>query len=193
MFEAFRGHFQRDAASVPKDGAPEAQSSVRGLAELFAEFGGASFNQGLYRIVRTDHIADWRTRIGEAFPSFADCVCFGFDWLGRAFVLDGARLEDGQPGVLMLDPGAGEALEIPANLETFHDGELIEYGDAALASEFHSRWLNAGGRAPAFDQCVGYRKPLFLGGADELSNLELSDIDVYWSLMAQMMTQAGVQ
>ena len=38
----------------------------------------------------------------------------------------------------------------------------------------------------AFDQCAGYKVPLFLGGEDSIHNLELSDIEVYWSLMAQL-------
>ncbi|CAE6797130.1 hypothetical protein R75461_05007 [Paraburkholderia nemoris] len=38
-------------------------------------------------------------------------------------------------------------------------------------------------------QCVGYKRPLFLGGADELHNLELTDLDVYWTLSSQMIAQ----
>lgn len=86
----------------------------------------------------------------------------------------------------MFEPGTGEALEIPCNIGTFHDEELIQYADAALASEFHERWLVSGGGAPKHEQCVGYKKPLFLGGADEIGNLHLSDIDVYWHLLSQL-------
>ncbi len=90
----------------------------------------------------------------------------------------------------MFEPGTGDALEIPCSIDTFHDEELIEYGDAALASDFHKRWLDDGGSAPGYGQCVGYKKPLFLGGADELINLEMSDIDVYWHLMGQLILKA---
>jgi type VI secretion system (T6SS) immunity protein Tdi1 len=89
----------------------------------------------------------------------------------------------------MFEPGTGEALEIPSNIQTFHDGELIECADAALAIDFHQRWLANGGAEPAYAQCVGYRKPLFLGGTDELENLELSDLDVYWHLMGQLIAK----
>jgi len=33
---------------------------------------------------------------------------------------------------------------------------------------------------------MGYRKPLFLGGSDEVENLEVSDLDVYWHIMGQI-------
>jgi hypothetical protein len=55
--------------------------------------------------------------------------------------------------------------------------------------DFHQRWLASGGATPGHTQCVGYRKPLFLGGADKLENLELSDLDVYWHLMGQLIAK----
>jgi hypothetical protein len=34
-----------------------------------------------------------------------------------------------------------------------------------------------------FTECAGYKVPLFLGGKDSTSNLEVSNTEVYWSLM----------
>ncbi|WP_442854002.1 T6SS immunity protein Tdi1 domain-containing protein [Bacillus sp. FJAT-18017] len=36
---------------------------------------------------------------------------------------------------------------------------------------------------------MGYRVVLFLGGEDTISNLEKVDMDVYWSLCAQFISQ----
>jgi hypothetical protein len=33
---------------------------------------------------------------------------------------------------------------------------------------------------------VGYGVPLFLGGQDVVDNLELTDLDVYWSVCGQL-------
>ena len=41
------------------------------------------------------------------------------------------------------------------------------------------------------DQCVGYKVPLILGGRDEVDNLEVTDMEVYWSLSAQMSSQVA--
>jgi hypothetical protein len=94
----------------------------------------------------------------------------------------------------MLEPGTGEALEIPVDRTGFHTQELVDEPDAAVAQSFFRQWLAGGGQRPGYDQCVGYRKPLYLGGADDLTNLELVDLDVYWSLAAQLLRKVrGLQ
>ena len=86
----------------------------------------------------------------------------------------------------MFEPGTGEALEIPANLNTFHDDGLLDLGEAALAISFYEKWRSSGGAAPDYDQCIGYRRPLFLGGEDGIDNMEVSDLDVYWHITGQL-------
>jgi hypothetical protein len=157
------------------------------IMKLVAELGGNSFNDGLYRVVRVSDLDAWASRIGYAFPDFRGRVaCFGYDWLGRAFAIDAKRLEGGRPGVVMFEPGTGQALKIPANIETFHDDEIIKFGESALAIDFHLRWRKLSHVTLAYDQCAGYKKPLFLGGVDDIENLEISDIDVYWRIVGQL-------
>ncbi|MGV2288356.1 T6SS immunity protein Tdi1 domain-containing protein [Trinickia sp. YCB016] len=124
------------------------------------------------------------------FPAFKGRAhCFALDWLGRVFALDSQRRAGDGLGVVMFEPGSGQALEIPCNLSSFHDEELCEYSDAALADDFYRRWLQAGGARPSFNQCVGYKRPLFLGGGDTLENLELVDIDVYWTISGRLISK----
>jgi len=149
-----------------------------------------SYVQGAYRLHRPADVARFTALATAAFPAFAGRIrCFGADWLGRQFATDEGRILAGEPQVLLLEPGTGEALEIPLDRATFHERELIEEPDAAVAYAFFEQWLAAGGSRPNYDQCVGYRQPLFLGGADEVSNLELSDLDVYWTVSAQLLAQ----
>jgi hypothetical protein len=89
----------------------------------------------------------------------------------------------------MLEPGTGEALEIPVDREAFHAEELVDEPDAAAAYSFFAQWLAAGGVRPEYDQCIGYKRPLYLGGSDDVTNLEAIDFDVYWSLSAQILAQ----
>lgn len=86
----------------------------------------------------------------------------------------------------MFEPGTGEVLEIPCNIVSFHNEGLNEFRDAALADKFYLEWTQSGGIAPGYNQCIGYKVPLFLGGLDELNNLEVLDIDVYWHLLSQL-------
>ena len=144
-----------------------------------------------YRRHRPEDVDRFTALAEEAFSPMKGIIrCFGADWLGRQFATDSTRLEDGKPQVLMLEPGTGEGLQIPANIDTFHTQVLIEHADAAVAEPFFRAWIATGGRAPAYDQCIGYKVPLYLGGEDELSNLELSDFEVYWGLSAQLLAKA---
>jgi len=190
MFEAFQRHFAPDPGRVPEAGDPLPKLGIPGIGELIAQFGGSSFNRGLYRVVRASDVPEWNARISLSFPDFANVtLCFGYDWLGRAFAIDVRRLEGGQPGVVMFDPGTGEALEVPANVQAFHEHELIHAADAALAIDAHKKWLVSGGAEPAYVECIGYKIPLFLNGVDAFENFERSDLDVYWYVMGQLIAK----
>ena len=190
MFDDFVKNFPMDAHPVMRSAEFMLDTKISEMNELLARFGGASFKHGLYRSVRASEVADWNARVCLGFPEFAGRIaCFGYDWQGTAFATDSWRLEQGEPGVVMFDPGAGEALQVPANIRTFHEVEMVDYPDAALAANAYTDWRNAGGAEPAYDQCVGYKTPLFLNGKDDLQNRELSDLEVYWHLMGQLITR----
>jgi len=190
MFEAFQRNYSRDTWTGSRSGKTSIDP-IGELHELFEVFGGASFRDGLYRVVHPADFVRWQERVLLPFPEFnGRAACFGFDWLGRVFALDSGRLEGGRPAVLMFEPGTGQALEVPANIETFHEHELAEQHDAAVASAFYHLWRASGGAAPGYDECIGYKKPLFLGGVDGVENVELSDLDVYWHLMGQLIAKA---
>lgn len=145
---------------------------------------------GAYRRHHDQDVEHFTNLACEAFPSFAKRIeCFGADWLGNQFALDRGRIVTGRPQILLLEPGTGEALEIPTDLDGFYQEQLVTNADAAVALTFFQKWIAAGGRAPEYRQCVGYTKPLFLGGADEVSNLTVSDFDVYWSISAQLLAK----
>ncbi len=73
-------------------------------------------------------------------------------------------------------------------LYRIHDEEIADYSEDSLASDFFEEWYESDdGCDIPHDKCVGYKVPLFLNGEDNISNLELSDMDVYWNIMGQMM------
>jgi hypothetical protein len=174
---------QRDLSSISR-----MEPVAPGISDFLGRYSGTSFNKGLYRVLSVSEIARWTATVAVAFPSFkGNIFCFSCDWLGRHFALDFERKENGKCLVLMFEPGTGQALEIPATFRDFHEVELVQYQNDALAVDFHRSWLDAGGAVPEISECVGYKKPLFLGGEDILSNLELSDMDVYWSICGQLL------
>jgi len=191
MFSEFQQNFSHDNRAMVVDSIKAVVPDIIDLPELLSSFGGMSFAGGLYRIIDPSDLEVWNARVLHAFPQFEKrIVCFGYDWLGSVFALDSGRHEGGQPGVVMFEPGTGEALEIPSNILTFHNKGLAEFGEAALAISFYHEWLAYVGQRPSISQCVGYRIPLFVGGKDSVENLEISDVDVYWHLMGQLIREA---
>lgn len=162
---------------------------ANGYLTLAKKVAGCSFENGLYRFHDATSGPMALTWVADAFPEFAARACpFGYDWLGRQLAIDTARKRAGQPLVLLLEPGTGEALEIPTTFDEFHEEELLHHRDAALASEFFEKWTRSSGAALplAAGDCVGYRVPLFLGGRDTVDNLEVTNLDVYWTICGQL-------
>jgi len=162
------------------------------LGEVIRLFGGKTFDQGIYRLLGCADVENATLALTQCFPEFAGRITpFAKDWLGRHFALDKARSANGKNLVLMLEVGAGEAMEIPANIQEFHNIELVEYANEALSSSFFEQWKKASGvEQVPYDQCVGYKIPLFLGGSDLVENLELIDGDVYVNVCGQLRSKA---
>jgi hypothetical protein len=185
MFERFLQSFRVSPAgqAVGRPWSDARLTSAAGYRELAARLAGCSVEDGLYRFHDAASGPSAVRMIAEAFPEFAGPTApFGYDWLGRQFALAGPQL------VLLFEPGTGIALDVPASFASFHEQELVDHHDAALASEFFETWSAANPNALplARDRCVGYRVPLFLGGSDAIENLEVDDRDVYWSMCAEL-------
>jgi hypothetical protein len=149
-----------------------------------------SFLNGAYRLHRTQDVERFTALAVAAFPEQAGRItCLGSSWLGCQFAIDESRIVNAERQILLLEPGTGEALEIPCGYDTFHSTELLRHSDAVAAVSFLDKWLSAGGTIPPYGRCVGYKKPLYLSGEDEVTNLHLTDFEVYWALSAQILEQ----
>lgn len=87
---------------------------------------------------------------------------------------------------MFVHTGRGIGAEIPRRFSTYHDDELVRDPEPSLCVSFFNEWKSEDPADLAFDQCVGYKIPLFLGGEDDVHNLEVSDMEVYWSLMGEL-------
>jgi hypothetical protein len=190
----FLEHFALDSSPGTTAATTDVPKGILGmdleLTQFFRAYSGVSFNNGLYRIHLLARMDAWTARVVEAFPGFRDRItCFACDWLGRQFALDHSRMEKAGAMVLMFEPGTGESLDIAASFHTFHNQELVEHANEALALDFRGEWFASGGEIPSLCECIGYITPLFLGGSDSVENLELTDMEVYWSVSAQLISK----
>lgn len=157
------------------------------LIQTIDKLGGKTFNNGLYRICSFGIIDNFTNMAEEYFPEFQDKIqVFAYDWLGRLFALDQTTGVRNESEILLIEPGAGDALEIPASIVDFHNSILVEHPDEALARPFFEEWQIKNTQTINFSDCVGYKIPLFLHGEDEVENLEIIDINVYFSLCSQL-------
>ena len=183
MFEKFYDFFGVHDVSIKNKNS----ESKKVFTDFLDTFGGQSFKKGLYRLHTLNSIDIWNSNIIQAFPEYKGRIkCFGYDWLGRQFALDYKRVVKGQPQILMFEPGTGEVLEIPCDIVQFHDEEIPMYHDACLASGFFKEWTLSNPAELTLNECIGYKRMLFLGGEDTIQNLEKSNMDVYWYICGQL-------
>ena len=188
MFDSFGQHFGPDAGMTSTPWREKQLARADGYEEFTDRYAGRSFEGGLYRVHSETSGPRSLEIVSESFPQFSRRACpFAYDWLGRQFALDGARDQSGEALILMLEPGTGQALEIPLTFRAFHE-QLDELREPALANHFFTQWSEANPTALPLrlSDCVGYRVPLFLGGKDFVDNLEVIDLEVYWTLTGQL-------
>lgn len=149
--------------------------------------GGKTFNDGVFRVYRGDQVAGFTTTIASMFAAVkTTAIAFGYDWMGRQFVVDYSEMVDDKPTVVCLEPGVPDSFCTAEPILPFFNKALVTSADAALAEPLFRRWRKKRKRPIAPHECVGYKMPLFLAGEDELDNMELTDLDVYLTLCAQL-------
>ena len=192
MFERFRAAFPPagGGAIQPFDRTPLA--GCPGFAELAAECGGTVFGDGLVRVHSEGSARRVNPLIAEAFPDFPEQFqAIAQDWTGRQFAV-GSRPGARYYGKLLLfEPASGEAFEIDADISALFNSEMISDPVTYLAADLFEDWRRAGGSLGGPNECVGFRVPLFLGGDGVVENLEVVDLEVYWSLFGQLRSGGG--
>lgn len=111
---------------------------------------------------------------------------FGRDWLGSLYAADFSRDVNGWPTVLALNIDFRDAMDTRLSLTDFHETALLDDAAAILNLDLYRSWLESHPPLRDAGRAVGYRIPLALGGEDSLSNMEESDLDVYWQLTGQI-------
>jgi hypothetical protein len=186
MFERFLSAFPPDTPAVMPPNSEPRLAGVAGYAELARIGSGITFGDGVLRVHSHDESLRARRLVASMFREYADVVPIAKDWLGRQFALDFAGVGAGAPRLLLIEPGSAEAFDVECGITQLFDVEMVDDPATFLATDLFAGWRRAGGETPLSSQCVGFKVPLFLGGEGDVSNLELSDEDVYWTLMGQL-------
>lgn len=184
MLETYRDHDSRRIRSQPAGRSTAIAEPA--VAEFLDQFGGASFAGGAYRVSPLDATGHWTQRVLSAFPALqAAPSCFASDWSGRQFAIAGPAKH-----VIVLDICAGQIMDTDAGFEDFHQTRLVGDMETILRLPLYKSWIRGGGDIPGPSECIEFTVPLFLGGAMDLSNLQLTDMEVSWELGSQLLAQA---
>ena len=171
-----------------------------GVPSVFADAGysGHSFEGGLLRFHDAASGPQFRAYVRAAFPEIADpkVDVLAFDWQGRQIISIREKRSLGRWGDIELrvaDLAAGKIFEL-STIEEFaavlkFDLAGRTFGESAYALFRGSNGVPDG--VLAFDECVEYTHPLFLGGADDVSNMAVTNTAVYWSVVGQLRAKSA--
>jgi hypothetical protein len=193
MFDRFLEVYQ--VTSIGEEGSlvplsnPRPDRPIRGWDELFTQFPGATFRNGIYRLHTPDSARHADGLVRDAFPKLKPrYLCFAYDWLGCHFALDFDREIQGDPAILKVEFVDGYVYEIPENFLGFHNETLETDSEPALQAALFAEWAAQHPDALPLkrNQIVGYRIPLMLGGKHEVGNMVVEDMDVSLELDRQI-------
>lgn len=196
MFERFSSVYCVDRNSVVEVSKQLLEKAIPQQLALeatgyFSQFNGASFRSGLYRAVSLDAIQKWNALIHGVFPTApSETMPIGYDWLGRFFCVDVEGLSRNENRIFLLCPYSSDALEIPADFVGFHNNVLVDQMHPAVEDELFDKFKeNTNLSMLPINTCVGLITPTFLGGELIIENMHLIDVEVYWDLTAQLISQ----
>lgn len=100
-------------------------------------------------------------------------------------------MRNSDPMIVRLEPRQASWSDTDMRFSELIGKELIEGREDLLSEDYYRDWLAQGGGVPRPDQCIGYKVPVFLGGEDDLPNLEVAELMVCVSVSGQLSTQTA--
>lgn len=179
----FESAFRKTEVEVnPKD-SNTISDDMLVIEKLLLQYGGSTYEDGLYRIHSLLSSNIWTQITEKCFPNYAGKIkCFSFDWYGRQY----AQNIKEENLLYMFDVATFEDFELPTSIEYFHNNLLVETKYDTLLVDEYEDWKEKNPEPIKFNQCVGFKVPLFLGGAEDLDNLELQDMELYWEIQYKL-------
>ncbi len=146
---------------------------------------GKQIENGLFTFMWPEESKKWSNLMASYF-NFQNMklLCFAFDWSGKVFALN--SIDDGF--IYCLDPATFEWFELETGVEDFLNIELVDSIEELLEWPRFRNFMRTNSLLNLKDNyCVGFKKPLFLGGEDDDENFELTEMEVYWGLNHELL------
>jgi len=180
MFEQFERYFNiRSKEEIQKD---ENQ-----IDYFVRSFGGQHLLNGMFTVFKQNDLEKWEKNVKRFFYNLKENFkLFGYDWQGNCYgiILNNATTLN--ENVVMFEIGTNKILSFSCDFNTFINKTFIDQLNSILVPQFFESAVKLYDDKIGYGKCIGYKRPLFMGGQDIPSNLEYSDMDVYWTVLAQV-------
>lgn len=153
--------------------------------DIINELGGISFNKGLFRIHTFEYVFKWTKLLKDYFKeeiSDFDLVCFASNWQGNMYCVNALNSK-----IIYFDPATVEFFEAEFSIEDFFNEVLVDDEYDIIFEDYFVEAKNIKKfDFIDYDKSIGHIIYLHLGGEDQVSNLEIVDTEVLWSLQIEV-------
>jgi hypothetical protein len=155
------------------------------LYNIISQYGGCILNNGLLKIHTFEYVDKWTALLSEYFREEInpfDMICFASNWQGCMYCIDKK-----DSTITYFDPATCEFFSADSSLQFFFDEILVsgEY-DIIFEDYFYEAFEYLNLKNLEYENSLGHKIYLHLGGEDDVSNLEIVDTDVLWDLQIQV-------
>lgn len=154
---------------------------------LIENYGGVTFNNGLFRIHTKASANQWTTLLTQQYfkkeMEGENLFCFGFNWQGCMYCINSSNDK-----IIYFDPATCEYFSAEdISLTEFLDDILTDNEYDIISEEyFEEAFEDLGKPELSFHKSYGHKQYLHLGGEDDTTNLEIVNTEVLWDLQIQL-------
>ena len=183
--EKYNITYRIDSEEIKEKDFCEKHNDYNFLYSLIHKYGGCIFNNGLFKIHTFEYAEKWTSLLAEFFRNEIvpfDVICFASNWQGCMYCINKRNNT-----ITYFDPATCEFFSADSSLQFFFDDILVsgEY-DIIFEDYFYEAFEYLKLEKLNFENSLGHKKYLHLGGKDDVSNLEIVDTEILWNLQIQI-------
>lgn len=157
------------------------------IITLFEKHSGTTFGNGIFRIHTQSSSIKWSNLLANEYfkdeLDETDLICFGFNWQGIMYCINSKN-----DTIIYFDPATCDFFKAEdISINDFFDNVLLDPDYDLLSVDYYNeamRFLKI--KNLNFNDSIGHKIYLHLGGEDEVSNLEVIDTEVLWDTQIQV-------
>lgn len=157
------------------------------IYDLIYQYGGDVFNKGLFKIHTFEYIQKWTNLITKNYfkkeIEGQELICFASNWQGCMYCVNSENNL-----ITYFDPATCDFFSADnTSITNFFDDVLVDGEYDIIFDDYFKdviRYLKI--NKLNYDESIGHKIFLHLGGEDSIENLEIINTEVLWDLQIQI-------